>query len=727
MDKIICRVKGLHCAEEILIIKKALIGEPGIHDLEFNILQEKLIVFHDAQKISGEQIFLKISRTGMKPSVWQEREMNAPTEPFWVRYGPLFLTVLSFCFLFAASFWQFFFHLQGSDFFVPTSNKPAPPWPIQFLFVLSIICSIGFTVPKIFASLRRFSFDMNVLMLIAIVGAILINEWFEAASVAFLFSFALLLEKLSVEKARRAVSTLFELAPKEAMILDNETAHFSLKKIGEVDIGSVMLVRPGEKIPLDGIVIKGSSQVDQSTITGESFPVNKVTGDEVFAGTFNHEGALECRITKKSEDTLLSKIIQLVEEARSKRSESEAWVETFAKYYTPLMIVFSAAVMVIPPLFFDNAWFDWIYRGLVMLVIACPCALVISTPVSIVSGLTAAARNGVLIKGGFFLEEVGRLRALALDKTGTLTVGRPEVQRIIPLNQHTEIELMERAYALERPSEHPLAKAIITKAHEMKIQTEIATNYQSVKGKGGLATYKGKLYWIGSHRFMHEMGQETEEIHQLALQLEDAGHSVVALGTDDHVCGLISIADSPKQNINETLKEVKEEGIEHVVMLTGDNEPTAKSLAELAGVDFYKSELLPEEKLEEVTRLLETWEKVGMVGDGVNDAPAMAAATVGFAMAGMGTDVAIETADIALMTDDLAKLPWLMRYSKRVLGIIKQNITFALSIKAAFITLALWDLATLWMAIAADTGATLLVIFNALRLLKNKKKIKPRQ
>lgn len=380
------------------------------------------------------------------------------------------------------------------------------------------------------------------------------------------------------------------------------------------------------------------------------------------------------------------------------------------------MFIFALLVMIFPPLFMAGTWVDWIYRGLVILVIACPCALVISTPVSIVSGLTLAARRGILIKSGVFLEEVSRLNALAVDKTGTLTYGEPEVQRIIPFNGHTEEELLERAMALEMGSEHPLARAILKKGEGM--QVERATNFQVVKGKGAQALYRGKLFWIGSHRFMHEVGQETEEIHQKALELEDAGHSIVAIGNEDHVCGLISIADQPRSNMYEAMREIEKAGIQEIVMLTGDNEPTAASLAKLAQIS-YRAELLPEDKLNEIQALIDKWEKVGMIGDGINDAPAMAAATIGIAMGGRGTDVAIETSDIALMSDDLTKLPWLIRYSHRVLKIIRQNIWFALGVKLLFVMLALSNLATLWMAIAADTGATLIVIFNALRLLRD--------
>ncbi|MCC5831655.1 MAG: cadmium-translocating P-type ATPase [Chlamydiales bacterium] len=694
------KIEGLDCAEEVAILKRVVGGMEGVESLDFNLIQAKMTVHFDPKKIDQKEIIALIRTTGMRAAVWEQRGEEEVS--FFKRHGRLIFTCLSGFFLILATLAHLFWGVA------------------EVLYLASILCGVFFVLPKAYFSLRRLRPDMNLLMIVAIIGAIGIQEWFEAATVAFLFALALLLEQWSVGRARKAISSLMELKPTLARVLNPVTRDMKETEVENVQVGETILIRPGEKVPLDGVITSGVSSVDQSPITGESIPVEKSIGDELFAGTLNGDGALECRVAKPSRDTTLAKMIQLVEEARAKRSESEQWVETFAHYYTPLMLLFSALVMVIPPLLFSLPWFDWIYHGLVLLVIACPCALVISTPVSIVSGLTAAAKHGILIKGGVFLEEIGRLQALALDKTGTLTYGHPEVQKLIALNHHTEEELMERAVALEKQSEHPLARAILKKGGEMGIRAESAQNFQIIKGKGGLATYRGRLYWIGSHRFMHEMDQETPTVHEKALALEDAGHSIVAIGTDDHVCGLISVADTPRKSIRETIEAIKETGIVEVVMLTGDNEQTASALADYTRVDRYLAGLLPEEKVEAVTALVKKWDKVGMVGDGVNDAPAMAAATVGFAMGGMGSDAAIETADVALMSDDLSKLPWLFRYSRHVVKVIKQNIAFALGVKALFIALALLDLATLWMAIGADTGATLLVIFNALRLLRVK-------
>jgi Cd2+/Zn2+-exporting ATPase len=415
---------------------------------------------------------------------------------------------------------------------------------------------------------------------------------------------------------------------------------------------------------------------------------------------------------------MLARIIHMVEQAQARRAKSQQWVDKFAHYYTPLMIALAVAIAVLPPLLYDGQWLRWVYQSLVILVIACPCALVISTPVSIVSALTAAARNGVLIKGGVFLELAGGLKAIAMDKTGTLTQGRPEVQRIVPLNGHTDDELLRRAAALEAHSEHPIARAILRKAEAMGVTLPPIEGFRAFKGRGAEAQVEGRRFWIGSHRLMEEMGQETAAVHALAEEMEDAGNTVVAIGNDDHVCGLISVADGVRDNSADAVSSMKASGVRHVVMLTGDNEGTAKAIAQLAKVDEFKAELLPEDKVSAVESLVSQYGKVAMIGDGINDAPAMAAATLGIAMGAMGTDAAIETADIALMADDLTKVGWLIRHSRRALTIVKQNIVFALGLKAVFIGLALAGVATLWMAIAADMGASLLVIFNGLRLLK---------
>lgn len=490
------------------------------------------------------------------------------------------------------------------------------------------------------------------------------------------------------------------------------------RPIEDVPLGSTVLVRPHDRIPLDGTVLKGISSVNEAPITGESVPVSKQPGDEVFAGTINEDGTLEFEVIREACDTTLARIVHMIEEASSRRAPSEQWVETFARYYTPTMLALAVGIALLPPLLFTLSWSDWFYRALVLLVIACPCALVISTPVSIVSALTAAARHGVLVKGGRYLEAFVHLKVLALDKTGTLTHGRPVVQQIVALNGHSEDEVLQRAAAMEGHSQHPLARAILNRAHERGIAVAPAENYRVLSGLGAEGEFGGRPFWIGSHRLMHDAGAETPDIHEQAVRLEDAGHSVVALGNEEHVCGLIGVADEVRRGVAETIAAVKRSGVRHVVMLTGDNTETARAVAGIVGVDEFRAELLPPDKLREVESLRDKYGPVAMLGDGVNDAPAMAAADVGIAMGAIGSDAAIETADVALMADDLAKLPWLVHHARRTLRIIKENITFALGLKLLFVVLTFLGMASLWLAIAADTGATLLVILNALRLLR---------
>lgn len=679
MIKEIFHIQELDCAEEVHLLQKALGNEPGIKRLNFDIINRQMVVTYDPTHTDSQKILKMIGSTGMTANL------------FFARKRKLDRLILCMC--------SGVFLLLG--------------WISPLFYYGAILTGGWFVAPRAWASAKHLSFDMNLLMVIAVIGAMAIGQLSEAATVTFLFSVALLLESWSVDRARRAINALLDLSPTLARVIDN--GGLIEKKVAEVGIGERILIRPGEKIPVDGVILAGSSTVNQAPITGESIPISKQTGDGVFAGTINDEGALEVRVTKAASDTTLARIIHMVQEARSKRAKAEKWVDQFSRIYTPSMLILALGFALIPPLFTGGDWQEWIYQGLVMLVIACPCALVISTPVSIVSALTAAARSGVLIKGGIFLEVIAKLGAIAFDKTGTITLGKPTLQRIVPFNSHSEEELLEIAAKLEFNSQHPLARAILERAGSVSP----AENFQSFKGLGAEGMIEGQKYWIGSHRFMHEQGrQESEEAHKTALQLEDAGHSVVAIGDFTHICGLMSFADEPRPNIGETITAIKELGIKKVIMLTGDNQKTAEALAQSVGIDHFFAELLPENKVEEIEKLKGAHTIVAMVGDGVNDAPALAASSCGIAMGAMGSDAAFETADIVLMKDDLGKIPWLIRHARRTVRIIKQNIAFALGLKAIFIVLASLELATLWMAIAADTGASLLVVFNGLRLLK---------
>lgn len=718
MQKIIYKIHELDCSEECKILERAFKGHKGIIKLDFDILNRQMQITYDANVIDSGKIFFMIRSTGMTAALWEETSQE-PGLTFWNKHGRLLLCLISGSTLLIG----FILQVLGTDTWKdlmglnPIKNHP-PLYCIAF-YLISIISGVWFVAPKALLSLRHFRPDMNLLLVIAVVGAIIIGEWFEAAAVAFLFSLSLLLESWSVDRARRAINALLDLSPKLARVI-SDSGEILEKKVEDVFIGERVLVRPGEKIPLDGIVTQGISSVNQAPITGESMPVLKKEKDTVFAGTINDDGVLEFEVTREANDTTLARIIEMVQKARATRAKSEQWVDRFAQVYTPAMLLLAIVVALIPPIFFGGILLDWFYRALVFLVIACPCALVISTPVSIVSGLTASARNGALIKGGKYLEAIGRVNIIAFDKTGTITLGQPEVQKIVPLNQHTEKELLEIAAGLEAHSDHPLAKAILKKAKEKNIKIISAKDFQIFKGLGAEGTLGEVDYWIGSHRFMHEIKRKESPVaHDIALELEDAGHSVVAIGDFTHICGLISLADQPRPYIHETLAALKGLGVE-VVMLTGDNQATAKDLAKKVGINQFYAELLPEDKVNIIKNLLKKHKTVSMIGDGVNDAPAMAASSFGIAMGAIGTDAAFETADIVLMTDDLALVPWLIRHSRKTLKIIKQNVAFSLGVKAVFIILALFGLASLWMAIAADTGASLLVIFNGLRLLRIK-------
>jgi len=555
-----------------------------------------------------------------------------------------------------------------------------------------------------------------------VAGAIGIGEWFEAATVSFFFALALALEAWSLGRARRAVAALMELAPTIARVRHSDGNETEVTA-GDVEVGAHIVVRPGDKIPLDGLVFAGESEVKQAPITGESVPVPVEPGKEVFAGTINSEGALEIQTTKAAQDTTLARIIRMVGSAQSRRALSEKWVERFARIYTPAVMVLALAVFLAPSLVFGGVWEPWFYRALVLLVIACPCALVISTPVTIVAALAGAAKQGVLIKGGVHLETPAKLKAIAMDKTGTLTEGRPKVVELVPLGNHTEAQLLEFATALEARSEHPLARAILDEARQHSVNLVPADSVQAVRGKGVIGRIGGREAWLGSRSYLEERAKTaaTPDVLLSADRIAGAGRTVVAVGDENSVWGLIAIADAVRPQAKLVVAALHAVGVEHVVMLTGDNRATAEVIARETGVDEVRAELLPEDKVAAIERLVGEFHKVGgavaMIGDGVNDAPAMARADLGIAMGAIGSDAAIETADVALMSDDLSKLPWLIQHSKATLSIIRQNIGFSLVVKLLFTGLTIAGFASLWGAIAADVGASLLVVLNGLRLL----------
>jgi len=711
------QIEGMDCAEEVAVLKRAvgpLVG--GEENLSFEVLNGKMTILDSTGSVVPGAIADAVSRTGMSARPWREAdgEASPPDETLWQRRGRSLLCWASGALLSAA----FSIHAVAARSLLAALEADGVPLPAIVLYLLATVAGAWYIAPKALYAARTLRPDMNLLMLVAVIGAIGIGEWFEAATVSFLFALALLLEKWSVGRARRAIGALMELSPDLARVVDPETNRTQELPVSDVPVGALVRIRPGDKVPLDGEVLEGSTSIDQSAITGESMPVPKKQGDEVYAGTVNGTGTIEVLVSKDAGDTALAAIIRLVAEAQARRSPSEQWVERFARFYTPIMMAMAVGVAVLPPLFTGDSWETWLYRALVLLVIACPCALVISTPVSVVAGLASAARAGVLIKGGNHLEAPAGFQAIAFDKTGTLTHGRPQVQRIVGLNGHTNEEVLARAAALEVDSSHPLALAVLQEAERRSVSYGRAESVTILPGKGAEGDIDGRRFWIGSHRLMEEKGAETPEFHQLASEMEDAGHSLVAVGNDDHICGLLGVADGIRDGAAKVLADLRKLGATELVMLTGDNQGTARAVAEAIGLEDYRAELLPAEKVAAVAKLHERLNSVAMVGDGVNDAPALATATTGIAMGAAGTDAAIETADIALMSDDLAKLPWLVRHSRRVLRVIRQNIFFSLAVKAAFIVLAALGMATLWMAIAADMGASLLVVANGLRLLR---------
>ncbi|TSB47682.1 heavy metal translocating P-type ATPase [Alkalicoccobacillus porphyridii] len=567
-------------------------------------------------------------------------------------------------------------------------------------------------------NLTRLQFDMRTLMTIAVIGAAIIGEWTEGAIVVILFAISEALERFSMDRARQSIRSLMDIAPKEALIKRNGQEMTVL--VDEIAIGDVMIVKPGQKLAMDGIVVNGHSSVNQAAITGESIPVEKHTDDEVFAGTLNEEGMLEVRVTKHVEDTTISKVIQLVEDAQAERAPSQAFVDRFAKYYTPAIILVAALVAVIPPLVMGADWQTWIYQGLAVLVVGCPCALVISTPVAIVTAIGNAAKHGVLIKGGVYLEEAGSLKAIAFDKTGTLTKGVPVVTDVILENSVDEHELLTRVAALESLSQHPLASAIVKKAEDvgLRYKEQTVTNFSSLTGKGITGDVDGTTYVVGRPTLFEDRLSSVQK--QQIKELQDQGKTVMVAGTENQIQAFVAVADEVRDSSKKVISALHEIGIRTTIMLTGDNQSTAKAIASQIGVTDVRAELMPEDKLASIKEFRKANGSVAMIGDGVNDAPALAASTVGIAMGGAGTDTALETADIALMGDDLKKLPYTIKLSRRALTIIKQNITFSLGIKLLALLLVVPGWLTLWIAILADVGATLLVTANGLRLLRVK-------
>ena len=721
MEKHSFQIKGMCCGDEIGLLRSEvapLVG--GDERLSFDLLKSRMTISGSLDASVAESVLAAVARTGME-AVPSEDACAAGIcatkgESVWEKHGRLFSCAASGLLLMAAFVFQ---ALHRGNIFAALAGKSAgAPIFAVVLYFSAILAGGWFIFPKALYAARKLRPDMNLLMTVAVLGAIGLGEWLEAASVSFLFSLALLLESWSVTKAKREITALLDITPPRARFICPDDGNIEEKPVDEIPVGATVVVRPGERIPLDGVITRGTTSVNQAPITGESAGIPKGLGSEVFAGTINEEGTVEFRSTRSASDTTLSRIIRMVEEGRSRRAPAEQWVEKFASVYTPFMMLVALAIVVVPPFFTGGGWAKWFYEGLVVLVIACPCALVISTPVTIAAGLSSAARNGVLVKGGAYLEAPARLKAIALDKTGTVTSGEPAVKHVMPVGNHSEDGLLANAAALEAHSTHPFARAVIRLAESRGIRASVADSFTILPGQGAEGSIGGKTYWLGSHKMLERWQQESPVFHDAISRIEEAGNSLMVMWCDDHVCGLVSIADQVRPEARETVARLKALGLKKVVMITGDNHKTAELIAKAVGIDEFHSELLPEDKVRLVSELKTKFGGIAMVGDGINDAPALAAATVGIAMGAMGSDAAIETADIALMSDDLSKIPWLIRHSRKTMAVIRQNVFFALLVKALFICMAAAGVATLWEAIAADMGASLLVIFNGLRLLR---------
>jgi Cd2+/Zn2+-exporting ATPase len=586
----------MDCAEEVAVLRQAVGPVVGGADrLAFDVLNGRMSVADAASQIQDQIIVKAVATTGMSAAPWQAETGKAESDSR--RRQQALFTAASGVFVLLG----FVIHIvmaggvaQAWKMLVNSEGLSAP-WLAIAAYVAAIMLGARFIVVKAWYAARNFRPDINLLMVVAVLGAAAIGEWFEAATVTFLFAISLALESWSVGRARRAIAALLDLTPPIVRAVGADGNERDVPAV-EVKPGTRFVVPGGERIALDGRVVAGASAVNQSPITGESVPVEKGIGSEVFAGTINGDGTLTVESTKAAEDTTLARIIRMVEEAHSRRAASEQWVERFARVYTPVVMVLALLVFVAPPLLFGAAWGTWFYKALVLLVIACPCALVISTPVSIIASLAASARAGVLVKGGVYVELPARLDVLAMDKTGTITRGKPEVVRVLPLNAHTEVELLTRAAALEARSTHPLAHAVIRFAESKGIAPAPAVGVQVLQGKGLAGTFNGELFWLGSHRYLVERGQETAEITRETEAMEADGKTVLVIGNARHICGLIAVADTVRPEARDIVAQLHAAGVKKVVMLTGDNRVTAEAIAREVGIDEVHAELLPDER-----------------------------------------------------------------------------------------------------------------------------------
>ena len=691
------RIGQMDCPTEETLIRKKLGGMDGVHALDFNLMQRVLTVVHAEAAL--ERVLAAIKSLGMTPEVLAEDAPARAAEPAaaggwrWLAVGGV---------LAAAA--------EGAHFAGTAS------W-VTAVLALAAIAACGLTTyRKGWIAVRNGNLNINALMSIAVTGAVLIGQWPEAAMVMFLFNVAELIEGRALDRARNAVRGLMDLAPQTAHVRQAD-GQWRDVPAAELRIGDRVRVRPGERIAADGEVTEGRSTVDQAPITGESIPVDKAPGDPVYAGTVNAAGSFDYHVTAAAGDTTLDRIIHAVEQAQAARAPTQRFIDRFSRVYTPTVVVLAVLVALVPPLLLGHGWLDSIYRALALLIIACPCALVISTPVSVVSGLTAAARRGILIKGGVYLEEGRKLQWLALDKTGTLTQGRPVQRDLTVVAPQGPADAARIALSLAARSDHPVSRALV-QARTADAATHLDVQaFEALAGRGVTGTIAGVRYHLGNRRLMAELGVLNEAAERYIDEAESAGATAIALADDQRVLVLASVADMLKPTSAAAIADLHALGV-RTLMLTGDNARVAARIGEVLGIDEVRADMLPEDKLAQIEAALGREGQVGMVGDGINDAPALARADIGFAMGAAGTGTAIETADVALMDDDLRKVGTFVRLSRATHRVLMQNIILALGIKAVFLALAVTGHATLWMAVFADVGASLLVVANGLRLLR---------
>jgi Zn2+/Cd2+-exporting ATPase len=702
--RVVYRIDNLDCATEEGVLRKALGGVVEVKQLSFDLMRRQLTVDHTLSDIAT--ITRRIEGVGMQPIVM---DANAQSKNSMGADLPGISGAQKIAMVVAG------IAAIGSEVVAYSSGKETSI-PVVGLALLAIALSGKETLYKGWIALKNFTLNINLLMTVAVIGAVIIGQWPEAAMVIWLFAVAELIEKLSLDRARNAIRSLIALAPEVANVEIN--GQFVEKGVADISIGQRVQVRPGERIAFDGKVESGASAVNQAPITGESMPVDKAAGDLVFAGTINESGVLVYLVTHAKGESTLDRIARSVQDAQANRAPTQRFVDEFARVYTPIMFLISLLVAIIPPLVFGEPWYPWVYKALVLLVIACPCALVISTPVTVVSGLAAAARRGILIKGGLYLEQGRLLKSIALDKTGTLTLGKPALTDVITVSDLSIEEALKISASLDALSQHPVALAIVSgfQAKANGGQLYAAADFSSITGRGVAGKINAVAYSLGNHRLAEELKRCSPQVEAELNRLEAQGKSTVVLMDETRALAVLAVADQVRETSKAAVQALRDLGVEPV-MLTGDNQRTATAVAQIVGISDARGDQLPENKLAAIEELLKKG-PVGMVGDGVNDAPALARCSVGFAMGAAGTDTAIETADVALMEDDLQKIPEFIALSKRTAVILWQNIVFALAVKAVFFVLTFTGQTSLWMAVFADLGASLIVVFNGMRLLR---------